>query len=85
MKLPAMDFIAEDQKRKIAKEIADKALDEYEYKGKTIRQWADLIANNQEVDHIFQLEKEIAKRDELLAIMGIRIPEDGDPHDSPGQ
>lgn len=82
MELPSMDFITEDQKRKIAKEIADKALDEYEYKGKSIRQWADLIANNQEVDHIIQLENKIAKRDELLAIMGIRIPEDGDPHDS---
>lgn len=51
MKLPAMDFITEDQKRKMAKEIADNALDQYEYNGKTLRQWADLISQEGHIPH----------------------------------
>lgn len=35
MKFPTMT--------EMAKEVAEKALDEYEYKGKTIRQWIDEI------------------------------------------
>lgn len=31
----------------MAKEIADKALDEFEYKGMTIRQWADKITSGE--------------------------------------
>ena len=27
-----------------AKDVAEKALDEYEYKGKTLRQWVEIIA-----------------------------------------
>lgn len=32
---------------KLAKEVAEKALDEIIYEGKTIREWADIIANQQ--------------------------------------
>lgn len=35
---------------KLVKEIAEKALDEYEYKGKTIREWADLLINGDAVE-----------------------------------
>ena len=35
---------------KLGKEIAEKALDEYEYKGKTIREWADLLINGDAVE-----------------------------------
>lgn len=33
--------------KEMAKEIADKALDEFEYKGMTIRQWADKITSGE--------------------------------------
>lgn len=35
---------------KFGKEIAEKVLDEYEYKGKTIREWADLLSNGDVVE-----------------------------------
>ena len=35
---------------KLVKEIAEKALDEYEYKGKTIRELADLLINGDAVE-----------------------------------
>lgn len=35
---------------KLVKEIAEKALDEYKYKGKTIREWADLLINGDAVE-----------------------------------
>ena len=35
---------------KLGKEIAEKALDEYEYKGKTIREWADLLSKGDIVE-----------------------------------
>ena len=35
---------------KLVKEIAEKALDEYEYKGKTIRELADLLINGDVVE-----------------------------------
>ena len=35
---------------KLGKEIAEKALDEYKYKGKTIREWADLLSNGDIVE-----------------------------------
>lgn len=31
----------------IAEKIAKQALDEYEYKGKTIREWIDVLANTE--------------------------------------
>lgn len=39
--------MAEILVEKLAKEIAEKAMDEYEYKGKTIMQWADLLSNGE--------------------------------------
>lgn len=35
---------------KMRKVIAKKALDEYEYKGKAIREWADLLINGDAVE-----------------------------------
>ena len=35
---------------KLGKEIAEKALDEYKYKGNTIREWADLLINGDVVE-----------------------------------
>ena len=32
--------------KKMLAEMANRVLDEYEYNGKTIREWADLIANS---------------------------------------
>ena len=37
MKFPSMT--------EMAKEVAEKALDDYEYQGKTIRQWIDILKN----------------------------------------
>ena len=35
---------------KMGKEIAEKVLDEYKYKGKAIREWADLLNNGDAVE-----------------------------------
>lgn len=34
----------------LAKEIAKKAMDEYEYNGKTLRQWADMLSKGDAVE-----------------------------------
>ncbi len=44
-------------------EMANRVLDEYEYNGKTIREWADLIANPKT-----NADRLRAKSDEKLAI-----------------
>lgn len=63
----------------MARDLANEAMNTIVFGKRTFREWVEIIEKNQEMDLIIQLEKKIARRDELLASMGIRIPEDDDP------
>lgn len=61
MKFPTME--------EMAKEVAEKALDEYEYEGKTIRQWVEVLKDYDDkqttLERILErLEEEHAKSEQ---------------------
>lgn len=51
----------------MARELANEAMETIVYGGRTLREWIDIIAKNQEIDHIIKLQEKDAKQAEPLA------------------
>lgn len=67
---PKTGYISIDVK-KLAKEVAEKALDEITYEGKTIREWAEILVNQQP-------SEDCISREEALRHSHIEYDDDGE-------
>lgn len=68
---PKTGYISIDV-NKLAKEVAEKVLDEITYEGKTIREWAEILVKQQPCEDC------ISREHALLALTGMDLPTDRD-------
>ena len=60
MKFPTMDEFAQN--------VAEKALDEYEYKGKTLRQWIEIISASEHGTNLAEVGTDCISRQQAIDI-----------------
>ena len=57
--------------KEMAEEVAEKALDEFEYKGKTLRQWIEIISNTELSTNLAEVGTDCISRQDALEAFGL--------------